>query len=456
MILLLAPLLLGALLALLFRRHARRLALIATLAALGLGSWLLATGQWKREFVGPTIRLLGAQLQIHTGADGMSLVLVLLALLLGVAVVLVSDERHPAYYALLLLVLSSVIGVFVSMHLVLFFLFWELVLVLMFLLILRWGHENRKYAAMKFLVYTGIGSAGLLFSIVLLAANGSTDMLAVHAGGLPRAVRLAIFWPAILAFLVKMPVVPFHTWLPDAHVQAPTAGSMLLAGLLLKMGAYGLIRFGSFFPGLMAEYKQFFFILGLVSMIYAGLVCLAQFHLKRLIAYSSVNHMGLVLIGISTMTGLGRTGAVYAMVSHGLIAALLFGLAGEVYRRLGTFDLLRIRGLLHSMPGLGWLIMVAGLAGMGLPTMTGFVAEFIVLVAAYRTFGTAAIPTLVGVLLTGAYTIRLITKTCFGRSERREKREETALLLPYVVLVLVTLLLGTVPSLLLGLIGVGP
>jgi len=452
----------AALFAYLSPDRAKRIALWATilLAILGFGSIpFFSTSITAMQFVEyfSWIELGAINIDWNLGVDGISFPMVLLTILLGVVTVLVSRRevhtRESDYYAALLGLLGSIIGVFVMLDLVLFFVFWEIVLVLMFLLILIWGSSNRKYAAMKFLVYTGIGSLGLLLAIILLGVYGqSLNFVGLAGASIPSSVQYTVFCLLLFAFFIKLPIVPFHTWLPDAHVQAPTAGSVLLAGVLLKMGAYGLLRFGTSILGDVSQvFSVFLFTMGTITVIYGAFVALAQKNLKRIIAYSSVNHMGLVLIGIATGSALGITGAVFEMVSHGLIAALLFALAGLVHQRTGTFDIDALRGLVQRMPKTSWYLVIAALGGLGLPSMTGFIAEFLILFASFQTFGLLTIIPLAGVIVAGGYFIRMISRGVFGKGKLQVTEKDTSMA-PFAILTVVIFLLGILPFLLLSII----
>ena len=393
----------------------------------------------------------------HLGVDGISYPMVLLTALLGVVAVLVSrreiNTREGKYYAILLGLLGSIIGVFAALDLVLFFIFWEFVLILMFLMILMWGLTNRKYAAMKFLIYTGFGSVGLLLAIILLGVHGSSvHLVTLASAAIPTTMQYVIFCLLLFAFFIKMPIVPFHTWLPDAHVEAPTAGSILLAGVLLKMGAYGLLRIGTtLLSDVSLVFSFFLFVMGTLTVLYGAFVSLAQKNLKKIIAYSSVNHMGLVLLGIATGSALGITGAVFEMVSHGLIAGLLFALAGLVHQKAGTFDIDALHGLIRRMPRTSWLLALAALGGLGLPSMTGFIAEFLVFFASFKTFGLMTIIPLLGIIVAGGYFVRMIVRTLWGRGHV-QATEKKASMLPFAILTVVMFVLGVFPFLLISII----
>jgi NADH-quinone oxidoreductase subunit M len=454
---------LGALGAYAFSRFAKEIALITvlTMAAVGVMSFgLFDTGikAFQLEEQSHWITLGNFDVGYHVATDGISFPLILLTILLGVVAVLISRReihtREGGFYGLLLLTIGAVIGVFASLDLVLFFIFWEIVLVTTFLLIMLWGGENRRYAAMKFLIYTGLGSAALLLAIILLAVyGGSFDLLVLSSAAIPQTLQYGLFMILLFAFFIKIPIIPFHTWLPDAHVQAPTAGSILLAGVLLKMGAYGLLRFSTLlFQEMAPIFSMFLFWMGTATILYGAWVCLAQKNIKKLIAYSSVNHMGFVLLGIAAGSSLGITGAVFEMVSHGLIAALLFALAGLVHEQTGTFDIDRLHGLVRKMPKTAWLLVIAALGGLGLPSMTGFIAEFLILFAAFEAFSWLAIIPLAGIILTGAYFLRMLALAVFGKNDHLQASEVKVSMLPFAILLIFIFLLGILPFLLITII----
>jgi len=387
--------------------------------------------------------------------DGISIVLILLTLLLGIAAIFVSwseiTTREPEHYAILIALITMIVGVFASKDFVLLFVFWEMVLVMTFLLILLWGGPDRKHASMKFLLYTGIGSAALLAAIIIFAVSAGTTMMEMTT--IPPLAGQIVFFLIAMACLIKLPAVPFHTWLPDAHVQAPTAGSMLLAGVMLKMGAYLLLRSTTLFQ-ISDVTLLLLFAIGVLSALYGAWVCFAQQHLKRLIAYSSIHHMGLVLIAISVGGTYGTMAAVFAMVSHGLLSPLLFALAGLIHHKTGTYDLNGLSGLVRVLPKTAWLLVIAALASMGLPVFSAFIAEVLVFSFAIKTYGFLALLPLAAILLGGAYTLRLLA-ILFG-PQRLNKLNDVELMqqFPILLLFVCSMLLGVAPMLLLTVLKV--
>ncbi|MDC0892998.1 NADH-quinone oxidoreductase subunit M [Pseudomonadales bacterium] len=345
--------------------------------------------------------------------DGLSLLMVSLTLFLGFIAILSSwdeIERRPGFFQFnLMWTLAGVVGVFVALDLFLFFFFWEVMLIPMYLLIAIWGHENKAYAAMKFFLFTQVSGLIMLVAILALvlgvAGTGAPltfnyfDLMGHQLGeGLSFWLMCGFF----VAFVVKLPGFPFHTWLPDAHTQAPTAASVLLAGILLKTGAYGLIRFTvPLFPEAAADIAGVAMTLGAISIVYGALLAFAQTDFKRLVAYSSVSHMGFVLVGVFAWTELSIQGSVMQMVAHGLSTAALFMIAGALQHRLHTRDMTRMGGIWHSAPRMGAVAMFFIIASLGMPGLGNFVGEFLILLGAFSVNKTIAVIATMG-LITGA------------------------------------------------------
>jgi NADH-quinone oxidoreductase subunit M len=338
----------------------------------------------------------GFGISYHLGVDGLSLFLLPLTGFLTVAAVLVSwnhvGKKEKLYYITFLILETGMLGVFVSLDTFLFYVFWEAMLIPMFLIIGIWGSKNRWYAAIKFLIYTIAGSVFMLAAVIVIAvinqkATGSvsfdlTDWLALE---ISSKAQIWLFIAFFVAFAIKVPVVPFHTWLPDAHVEAPTAGSVLLAGILLKMGIYGMLRFCyPLFPAAVIVFTPWIIILGLVGVIYGAFLAFAQRDVKRLIAYSSISHMGLIVVGIFALNLTGIKGGIIQMVNHGLSTGALFILAGAIYERKGTRDLDKLGGLAGKVPVMATFFMIIVLSSIGLPGMNGFVGELLLLLGALR------------------------------------------------------------------------
>jgi NADH-quinone oxidoreductase subunit M len=357
------------------------------------------------------------------GVDGISLVLILLTAILQIATVLYSWEetkRPAAYFGLVLLTCLGCFGVFVALDILLFFLFWEAVLVPMFFLIGYWGGPNRRYAALKFFIYTHVASIVMLVGLLALAFYSgapSFDFSALYASarGLSSVVQSFLFLALFFGFGVKFPIVPFHTWLPDAHVEAPTGGSVLLAGLLLKLGGYGMIRWAvELLPNGFANLQPLLYVVAFVSIIWGSVVSLSQRDMKRLVAFSSINHMGIVLLAIALNSSLGLMAAVLLMFAHGIVSALLFMASGSVHHTFGTRDIPAIGGITPTTPTLSTLIMVGSLASLGLPALIGFPAEFSALLATWNTLAYWVIVPLIILVVTAAFYLWMMQRMLFG------------------------------------------
>jgi NADH-quinone oxidoreductase subunit M len=471
----------GAILIALFRglseRAIRWLAAVFTFIPMALAIYLFAIFDRSQGFIGtmqfetnvswiPAINAF-----YHTGVDGISLPLVLLMAILGFLVVLISWKVHlrvREYFAWLLLLETSILGVFASLDLLLFFLFWEIEIIPMYFLISIWGTGRKEYSAIKYVIYTLFGSAFMLAGILALYfTTGSLNMLdiAQKIGAASAAIPLvAIFFFLIIGFAIKLPVFPLHTWLPDAHTDAPTGVSVILAGALLKMGGYGIIRLCvSIFPDIARTWAPLFLVLAVIGIIYGGAVTLRQTDIKRLIAYSSVSHMGYVLLGIFALSQVSLVGASLQMFSHGLVTGLLFAMAGLVMHNTEERDLRKLGGLAKQTPLIAVIFSIAGLASLGLPLTSGFSAEFLVFVGSFSSVTVAGMKiytllAVVGVVLAAGYILWLLQRVFFGPAQEKFNKVKDAGKLETVymfVLVGLILLVGIYPSILTNMISFG-
>lgn len=401
--------------------------------------------------------------QYLLGLDGLNAPMVLLTGILGVCAVFASwhiHERVREYFVWLLILQTSVMGVFLSLDFVLFFIFWELELLPMYFLIAVWGTGRRKeYSAMKFVVFTILGSAFMLVAfLVVYFSTGSLDMTALATMDLTDLLIpvQVVFMFFFLAFAVKLPVWPLHSWLPDAHTDAPTAASVMLAGVLIKMGGYGMIRvLVTMFPEVTRDYAWFLVTLAVVSIIYGAIVTIRQSDLKRLIAFSSISHMGLVLLGIgsvaaATVSPVGLNGAAMQMFTHGTITGLLFLVVGLIYEKTHTRYIPDLGGLASRMPFVATALIVAGLASLGLPALSGFVSEALVFLGTFFVWGWPTAIAVFSIVLTAGYILWMIQRVLFGPMESKHADVSDASLVeavPIVILLVAIVVVGLYPAL---------
>ena len=366
------------------------------------------------------------QIHYHVGVDGLSVFLIILTTFLTPVSILASwnsvHHRVKEFFVMLLMLEVGVVGVFLSLDLFLFFLFWEVMLIPMAFLIGIWGHERRIYAAVKFVLYTMAGSILMLVGILwLYNATGSFDLVeiqrALQSGALvlPAQTEMLLFLAFFVAFAIKVPLFPLHTWLPDAHVEAPTAGSVILAGVLLKMGTYGMMRFClPLFPLAARKSASYVAVLAIIGIIYGALVALVQPNLKKLVAYSSVSHLGFVVLGIFSFNPIGMQGAIYQMLAHGISTGALFLLVGMLYDRRHTFEIVQYGGLATPMPRLSAFFLFVVLSSLGLPMLNGFIGEYLILLGTYVVHWQWAAWAATGVILSACYLLWSYQRVFYG------------------------------------------
>ncbi len=405
----------------------------------------------------------GRDIKYFVGIDGISLLMILLTAFLTPICLAISifsiEKRVKEYVIAFLLIEGFVIGSFCALDLLFFYIFFEAMLIPMFLVIGIWGGENRIYAAYKFFLYTLFGSVLFLISIICIYLYTGTTDVVVLTNGLPKFFPLEYqkwFWLAFfVSFSVKVPMFPVHTWLPDAHVQAPTAGSVILAGILIKLGAYGFIRFSlPFFPLASQYFANAVFVLSVIAIIYASLVALMQKDMKKMIAYSSVAHMGFVTMGIFSFTRQGIDGAIMQMISHGIVSAALFMCVGVIYDRLHTKQIADLGGIANKMPNFAMLAMIFTMASVGLPGTSGFVGEFLSIIGTFKASKATAIFAAFGVILGACYMLWLYKRVWFSEVTNHHIDEVSDLgkieFISLGLMAVFVVLLGILPNLVLS------
>ncbi|MDQ6699361.1 MAG: NADH-quinone oxidoreductase subunit M [Acidobacteriota bacterium] len=435
----------------LVRMFTLAVSLIVFVLSLGLATGFQSGG--GRQFETDVIWISNPEIHYHIAIDGISLWLVILSTFLTPIAILISwryIEKHTKeFYAFLLLLECGLIGVFASFDLFLFYVFWEVSLVPMYFLIGIWGHDRRIYAAVKFFLYTMAGSVLMLAAIIFLYTKANTfnyttilDMLAGGKLALNSMEEMLLFLAFFLAFAVKVPLFPLHTWLPDAHVEAPSAGSLMLASVMLKMGTYGLVRFCvPMFPSASRQCAPWIVALAIIGIVYGALVAMVQPNMKKLVAYSSVSHLGFVVLGIFSFTQMGMDGAVYQMLSHCISTGALFVLVGLLYERRHSLEIADYGGVATVAPWLSVIFLITTLASVGLPMLNNFVGEFLVLQGAAQAYFTWSVFAAIGVILSACYMLWLYQRVFFGETPDEVRSHmpdlnlrEWACLVPLVVM----------------------
>ncbi len=409
--------------------------------------------EWMIEFTSDWIPRYG--IGIHLAIDGLSLLMLMLTLFIGTLAVLISWKeivKNTGFFHFnILWILSGITGVFLSIDLFLFYFFWEVMLIPMYFLIGIWGHEKRIYASFKFFIFTQ--SSGLIMFLAILGlylVHGNNtgiytfDYRELLGTAISPALELILMAGFLIAFLVKLPAFPFHNWLPDAHTEAPTAGSLILASLMLKTGAYGILRFAiPLFPHASATFAPFGMILGIIGILYGAKLAFAQTDLKRLVAYTSVSHMGFVIFGVYSFNDIAYQGVIMQMIAHGISTGALFIIVGQLYERLHTRNLNDMGGLWEQMPAMGAIGLLFSMASLGLPGLGNFVAEFLTLMGAFKTSIVLTSLASLGLIAATIYSLRIVQKVFFGKKKSEQilkdlSVRESVVLGAMVVIILIT------------------
>lgn len=428
------------------------------------------------------------ELKYSMGVDGLSVAMVFLTALVGAMAAMASvyiKKRWKTFYILFLILQTGMFGVFMAQDVFLFFIFFEMTLVPTFFLIGIWGYMNREKAANRFLIYNGLGSAVMFIAFLILVStagfsqNISGSEWGIYYSGdiqnimnnlfnnpnsyanfndpnneffISAGMKWTLFILILIAFGIKLPIFPFHTWMLKVHTEAPPSIVMIHSGILLKMGAYGLIRFGIlFFPEEATQWAWVLALLGVINILYGAILAFVQKEFKLVLAYSSISHMGIVLVGLAAFNEIGMQGAIFQLVSHGLISALMFLLVGSIYERTGSTELTQLGGLAKSMPFMSGMLLIAGLASLGLPGLSGFISEFMAFLGLFATYKAFTIVALLGVILTAVYILRAVLKITFGSMQERFAGLQDARLIeaiPMITLVAFIVLIGIYPSVL--------